>query len=82
MNLRYDRNYLPKGEHECVCPSCGVVCRSTSAFDAHRVPLDGYSKICLESLTSDPRFEVDVKGRLAIRGKTPRKPRTGEHLAR
>lgn len=82
MKLRYDRNYAPKGEYECVCPTCGVVCGSTSAFDAHLVPSDGSSKVCLKSPEQHPRLDVDSKGRLVIKYKKPRTGRKVDNLGR
>jgi hypothetical protein len=82
MKLRYDRNYAPKGESECVCPTCGVVCGSTRAFDTHLVSSDGSRKICLKNPEMHPRLEIDPRGRLAMKQKTPRKINTGANLDR
>ena len=58
-----DRTYQPKGESECVCPSCHRVFASTEAFDMHLVGKHGVDRACLKTALPEVGLELDNKGR-------------------
>ena len=58
-----DRSYKPKGESECLCPSCHRVFASVEAFDMHLIGRHGVDRTCLKTALPEFGLELDSVGR-------------------